>query len=304
MWKAEIERQYSYYIKRQQDKAAYLTNIVTFFCGNNQQYYPVKGGAVQPSDLTPAELNKYEFYEFDIRKMQFEVLIQYNMVLSTRVPRDWPSVKDSINAIKVNPIYSRSPSFDSYPPEEQAIWNACQIPVRGTGTVSNPNNHPLYNRLCDIYNHPSSKALRDAGNWEKYYKDFCFNGVGVASAFMANDWNKKFLSLTATQLKGFELPTDDFRRLQIECVRAEYRNGLILRPTGLDPSAQDYARYKINVLFDDLKNLHSPPLTDAEKARYIFLPTCAYGTGGRRRRTRRRKGRASKNQKRKRSRHR
>ena len=312
-WKKIIDTEFNNYKSGKQNKAGYLTNVINYFTGGGTANYPVKGQKVQPSDLTAAELLKYELNDFDIRKMAFEVEIQSNMVSSNRIPRDWAGVKANIDGIKTNGKYARSPPFDNYSAEEKAIWNNCQIPIIGKGTTSSPNNHPMYNKLCDIYNNPASKAFRDAGNWEKYYGDFCINGIGAADGFLASDWNKQCYGLSATQLMGFQLPTDDARRLQIAMNREQYRNALVKSPSGLNPSTQEAYKANITACYDDNKFPLSPTLTEADKKAFVTLPTGTNAfvaapeklmSGGRRgRRTRARKVRATnKKRKQKRSR--
>jgi len=312
-WKKVIDTEFNNYKSGKQNKTGYLTNVVGYFTGGGGGNYPVKGQKVQPTDLTVAELLKYELYDFDIRKMAFEIQIQNNIVLNNNVPKNWAGVKANIDAAKTDGKYTRSPVFDSYSKEEQAIWNKCQIPMIGTGTTNSPTNHPLYNKLCDIYNNPASKALRDAGNWEKYYGDFCINGIGPADGFLGSDWNKQCYALTTTQLMGFQLPTDDVRRLQIAMNREKYVNALIKSPAGLDAGTQAAFKNNINACFDNNKYPLSPIVTEEEKKTFLTLPTGSNAfiaaphkpiDGGRRRmhtrmRKGRRSGRATKNQKRK-----
>jgi len=294
-WKQVIDTEFNNYKSGRQSKSGYLTNVINYFTGGGTANYPVAGQKVKPTDLTPADLLKYEIPDFDIRKFAFMVAIQSNMVESNRIPRDWAGVKGLIDAAKNEGKYGRSPPFDNYSADEKAVWNNCQIPIIGTGTTSNPNNHPLYNKLCDIYNDPASKAFRDAGNWEKYYGDFAVGGIGPANGFFAGDWDKNFFGMTATQLKGFQLPTDDARRLQIAMNREQYRNALVKSPAGLDKGTQDAYIANIKALYDDKRFQFSPLLSSAEQTALATLPTGsnAFGAapekimgigGGRRRR--------------------
>ena len=140
-------------------------------------------------------------------------------------------------------------------------------------TQAAPDNHPLYNKLCDIYNDPASKALRDAGNWEKYYGDFAIGGIGPANGFFAGDWDKGFIGMTATQLKGFQLPTDDARRLQVAMIREQYKNALAKSSSGVDKATQDSYIANIKALFDDKKYQYSPAISSTEQTAFTTLPT-------------------------------
>lgn len=305
-WKKVIDTEFNNYKSGKQNKAGYLTNVINYFTGAGTGNYPVKGQKVNPTDLTPADLLKYELYDFDIRKMAFEVEIQNNMVSSNRIPRDWAGVRANIDRIKTDSKYARSPPFDNYSAEEKAIWNNCQIPIIGKGTTSSASNHPMYNKLCDIYNNPGSKKFRDQFKWDKYYGDFCINGIGPADAFLAGDWNKQCYQLSESQLKAFQLPTDDARRLQIAMNRQQFQ---ITEPNLTNAGKQ--APYKTNItnLFDNNKYPLSPTITEAEKTKYVTLTTkpsrsgeplmTGGRTGGR---TRMRKGRGTRKSKQKRTR--
>jgi len=252
--------------------SGYITNVINYFTGGGTANYPVAGQRVKPTDLTTAELLKYELPDFDIRKLAFMQAIVPNMVESTRIPRDWAGVKGLIDAAKRDAKFARSPPFDNYPADEKKVWDNCQIPIIGKGTTSSPDNHPLYNKLCDIFNNPASKAFRDAGNWEKYYGDFAVGGIGPANGFFAGDWDKNFFGLTETQLKGFMLPTDDARRLQIAMSREQYRNALIKSPAGLPKPAQDAYIANIKATFDNNRFQYSPLISAQEQTALMTLP--------------------------------
>jgi hypothetical protein len=266
-WKKAIDTQFSMYKSGKQNKNGYLSNLISYFTGAGTGNYPVRGQKVNPTDLSPAELLKYELPDFDIRKVAFMQAIESNMVSSSRLPRDWAGVKRVIDGLKQDARFARSPPFDNYTADEKAIWNNCQIPIVGKGTTSSPTNHPLYNKLCDIYNTPGSKAFRDAGNWEKYYGDFAIGGIGPAGGFFAGDWGKNFVKLTQDQLDAFQLPFDDARRLQIAMTVEQYKNALAKKPS---TTKQAYVA-NIQATYDDKKHQYSPPLTAQEKTMFESL---------------------------------
>jgi hypothetical protein len=272
-WKALIDSEYNKYKAGSQSKTTYLMNVISYFTGAGTLYYPVEGQQVKPSDLTLAERIKYEIYEFDIRKIQMQVHIQSNMVDSTRVPRDWDGVKALIDQTKTDSIFGRSPDFSTYSIEEQTIWNRCQIPMSGSGTTRSDDNHPLYNKICDIYNDPISKGYRTTLNWGKYYEDFCVSGVGPAGGFFSGEYDKQFVGLTPNQLKEFQLPTDDARRLLIAMHRTKYR-ALILQNRQIpDAATQTSYQDAIRALSDNNTYIYSFPMTTAERDNFLILPT-------------------------------
>ena len=273
-WKKVIDTEFNTYKSGKQNKNAYLTNLIGYFTGGGTANYPVAGQKVKPTDLTAAELLKYELPDFDVRKIAMMQAIQSNMIDSSRLPRDWAGVKGVIDKLKQDSRFARSPPFDNYSADEKAVWNNCQIPITGKGTTSSPDNHPLYNKLCDIYNNAGSKAFREAGNWEKYYGDFAIGGIGPANGFFAGDWDKAFFGMTATQLKGFQLPTDDARRLQVAMIREQYRNAMAKSSSGvIDKGTQDSYIANIKALFDDKKYQYSPAMSAAEQKAFTTLPT-------------------------------
>jgi hypothetical protein len=279
-WKKVIDTEFNNYKSGKQNKSGYYMNIINYFTGGGTANYPVQGQKVNPTDLSTAELIKYELPAFDIRKIAMAQAIQSNMVDSSRVPRDFAGVKGLIDGMKQDAKFARSPPFDNYSQEEKAIWNNCQVPIIGTGTTNSPNNEPLYNRVCDLFNNPGTQAILNSNNMEKYYGNWAINGVGPADAFMAGDWDKAFKAMTATQLKGFRLPTDDGRRLKILMNIEQYKNAAAKN------SSVNKAPYvaNINKLFPDNSNVMSPPLTAAERTAFSSLTIPPTMAGGRYRR--------------------
>jgi hypothetical protein len=263
--------------------------VISYFTGGGTANYPVQGQKVNPTDLTPVELIKYELPAFDIRKIAMAQAIQSNMVESSRVPRDFAGVKGLIDNLKNDAKFARSPPFENYTEEEKAVWNNCQVPIIGTGTTSSPNNDPLYNKVCDLFNNAGTKAFLTANNMEKYYGNWVINGIGPADGFMSGEWDKAFKGMTATQLKGFRLPTDDCRRLKILMNIEQYKNAAAKNPS------VDKGPYVGNVkaLFTDNSNVMSPPLTSAEQTAFSSLTVPGVMAGGRRRRRGSRRSRGS-----------
>jgi hypothetical protein len=272
-WKALIDTEYNNYKSGKQSRATYYSNVVSYFTQGGTLYYPVVGQQVKPSDLTVEELVKYEFFEFDIRKIQMQIVIETNMVASTRVPRDWEGVKAVIDQVKTDSKFARSPEFNTYPIEEQTIWNRCQIPINGTGTTRSTRNHPLYNTLCDIYNNPTTKGYRSALNWGKYYEDLCVGGVGPGGGFFSGEYDKQFVGLRPDQLKTFQIPTDDARRLLIAMNRTKYRSLIIDNKRVPDAATQAAYQETIRALADNNSYIYSFPMTDAERDKWLVLPT-------------------------------
>lgn len=329
-WKKVIDTEFNKYKSGKQSKSGYYINVISYFTGGGTANYPVRGQKVNPTDLTTAELIKYELPAFDIRKIAMAQAIQSNMVESSRVPRDFAGVKGLIDNLKKDAKFARSPPFDNYTEEEKAVWNNCQVPIIGTGTVSSPNNDPLYNKLCDLFNNAGTQAFLTANkiiaggstrapieqqrkredpppppepaaaassaapaNMEKYYGNWVINGIGPADAFISGEWDKAFKGMTATQLKGFRLPTDDGRRLKILMNIEQYKNAAAKNPS------VDKGPYVGNVkaLFANNSNVMSPPLTSAEQTAFSSLTIPGVMAGGRRRRrgSRRNRGSSRKN---------
>jgi hypothetical protein len=195
------------------------------------------------------------------------------MVASTRVPRDWNGVKGVIDQTKTDGRFGRSPQFSTYSIEEQNIWNRCQIPMIGSGTTRSDDNHPLYNTICDIYNDPISQGYRTALNWGKYYEDFCVSGAGPAGGFFSGEYDKQFVGLRPDQLKNFQLPTDDARRLLIAMHRTKYIALMIENREIPNAATQDSYQDAIRPLTNNSSYLYSFPMTNAEKDRLLILPT-------------------------------
>jgi len=346
-WKKVIDTEFNKYKSGKQSKSGYYINVISYFTGGGTANYPVKGQKVNPTDLSTAELIKYELPDFDIRKIAMAQAIQSNMVESSRVPRDFAGVKGLIDNLKKDAKFARSPPFDNYTEEEKAVWNNCQVPIIGTGTVSSPNNDPLYNKLCDLFNNAGTQAFLTANkiiaggstrapsreqqrmredpppppelaaaassaalaaaassaalaaasaaataapaNMEKYYGNWVINGIGPADAFISGEWDKAFKGMTATQLKGFRLPTDDGRRLKILMNIEQYKNAAAKKPS------VDKGPYVANVkaLFTNNSNVMSPPLTSAEQTAFSSLTVPGVMAGGRRRRRGSRRSRGS-----------
>ena len=288
-WKKVIDTEFNKYKSGKQSKSGYYTNVISYFTGGGTANYPVQGQKVNPTDLSTAELIKYELPDFDIRKIAMAQAIQSNMVESSRVPRDFAGVKGLIDNLKKDARFARSPPFDNYTEEEKAVWNNCQVPIIGTGTVSSPNNDSLYNKLCDLFNNAGTQAFLTANNMEKYYGNWVINGIGPADAFISGEWDKAFKGMTATQLKGFRLPTDDGRRLKILMNIEQYKNAAAKNPS------VDKGPYVGNVkaLFANNSNVMSPPLTSAEQTAFSSLTIPGVMAGGRRRRRGSRRSRGS-----------